>query len=216
MAETKKRLFKRSHRDVNLYFEGYQKQTRLDPVTGQRKTEYVYTGDYYIFRLEQRAYDRFRALSSGTILGALALYVLANLLGPQGGATLYVGLPALCAIIPMVYMLLGLGGLWRAKQPKMTIREYTFGLGRLKNSVWAAAGLWGLSLAGELAYVFLHQAFQAAELCSALMQASGVLLLALQLSAQRRVLSACVHRANSEYETMDGLEKAEGAKQNGR
>lgn len=210
MAENKKHLFRRSHRDVNLYFEGYQRQTRLDPATGRNRTEYVYTGDYYLFGLEQRAYNRFRGLTSGAVLGALALYVLANLLGPQGSTTLYVGVPALCTIIPMIYMLLGLGGLWGAKTPKMTIREYTFGLGRLKNSVWAAALLWGISLVGELVYLVLHRAFQINELGSSLLQLAGISLLVLQMVQQQRVLASCVHKADSRYETMEGLEKPEG------
>ncbi len=216
MADGKEKLFKRSHRDINLYFEGYQKQKSLDPVTGRSRTEYIYAGDYYIFRLEQREYNRFRAESAAAIIGALVLYVVANVLGPQGGATLYVGIPALCAIIPMLYMILGLSGLRSAKTPKMTIREYTFGLGRLKNTTWAVVGLWGLSLLGELVYIIIHRAFQAGELCSALLQAAGVALLVWQMVRQERVLSTCIHKANSRFENMDGTEKTEGAEQNGR
>lgn len=215
MADSKKKIFKRNHRDVNLYFEGYEKQKRLDPVTGQSKTEYVYTGDYYIFRLEQKAYNQFRAMSTALIAGALALYVAANLMGPQGSTTLYVGIPALCVIIPMIYLVLGVCRLWAAKTPKMTIREYTFGLGRLKNTTWAAAGLWGISLLGELVYIVLHRAFQAGELCSALLQAVGVALLIWQTVRQEQVLSTCIHKANSKFENMDGTEKTEGAKQDG-
>jgi hypothetical protein len=149
------------------------------------------------------------------VLGAAALYVAGNLMGPQGGKALYVGLPALVAMIPMLYLLLGLFGMIGAKTPKMTIREYTFGLGRMKLSAWGAALLWGVSLVGEVGYLLINREFTPLELTATGLQLVGVLLLLGQIRRQERVLSTCVHAANSKYERMDGTETTEGEMEHG-
>lgn len=198
MAEQKK--LKWSHRDVDLYFEGYEKREQVDPVTGKRRTEYVYTGDHYLFRLEPAQFIRYRIASVALVLGGTAAFLAANLLGPRSGMQKYVGLPALFSLVPLCYLLMGLWELARHGKPRMTIREYVFGMGRMKNTLWGVLLLWGVSLAGQVAYIIVHRDFAPLELGCAGLSLLAVGLLAVEWRLQRRALEACIHEAESKYD----------------
>jgi hypothetical protein len=203
MEENRAQKNKRRHRDVDRYFEGYEKRTRLDPATGRKKTEYVYTGEYFTYDLEEKHWQRFRLLSTVRIAASCALFVLANLMGPQGSATFYVGITALCAIIPLIYLLIGLAGLLGTRSSTMTLREHTYGLARVQHAAWGAAVLWGLSLVGELFYILRYQAFTSLELAATALQLMGLAGLIWQIRAIKQIESKCTNAPQSQYDRVD-------------
>lgn len=185
---------KRSHRDVDLYFEGYAKEETVDPTTGRKRTQYVYHGDYYIFRRAAEEYRRFRLGSAARVIGAAALFLASHALGPRGSVLPYIGIPALLSLIPLCYTLMGLAALLGTREPKMTIRQYSFGLGRMENALWIALLLWGVAAAGEVVYLLVRGVFTAPELAAAGMQLAALALGIWQQRVQSRLLSDCLHK----------------------
>ncbi len=190
----------RSHRGIKLYFEGYEKQTVTDPDTGRQKTKYVYTGDYYCFQLEKGQFRRYKLESELLTLGGTAAFLTGGLLGSGGSTTVYSGVPAVVSVLPLLYLLMGLWGLVWDGSPKMTIREYVYGLGRMRNSLWAVLLLWAVTFLGHVVYIFLNWNFSALELGCAALELLAVVLLAAQQRVQAAILGACVHEAKSQYD----------------
>lgn len=192
---------KRSHRDVDLYFEGYAKEEKIDPATGRKRTDYVYHGDYYIFRLEAEEYRRFRLGSAARVIAAAALFAAAHILGPRGSILPYIGVPAVLSLIPLCFVLMGLVTLWGTKEPKMTIRQYSFGLGRMENSLWILWILWAVAAVGEPVYMLVRADFAAPEPASAGLQLAALALALWQQRSQARVLAACIHKPETSDDT---------------
>ena len=193
---------RRSHRDVDTYFEGYEKQERTDPRTGRKRTEYVYRGDHYLFALPAEEYAAFRRGSALRGFGAAALFLAAHALGPRGSVLPWIGVPALLGLIPLIYFLLGLLVLLGTREPRMTVRQYCFGLERMENSLWVLLALWAVAAGGEVVYLLVKGLFTGPELLSAALQAGALALLFRQQRRQTILLGKCVHRP-------DRLEKKE-------
>ena len=153
--------------------------------------------------MEPEQFRRFKLVSAMLTLGGAAAFVAAGLLGPQGAVKPYMGMPALLSLIPLVYLLLGLWGLIRRGSPKMTIREYAFGLGRMKNTLWGVMTLWGVALAGHGVYMAANRDFSPLELVCCGLEILSLLLLAAQWRAQENVMCTCIHRAESKYDRRD-------------
>ena len=185
---------KRSHRDVNTYFAGYEKRETTDPVTGRRKTEYIYRGDYYIFDIDDETFRRFRWGSFLRVAAATGRFVAAHLLGPRGTVLPWLGIPALLSVIPLVYLWMGLAALLRTRSPRMTIREFAFGLERMENVLWILWILWAVAAGGEVVYLLIKKLFTAAELLAAGMEAAAFALALWQQVRQSKTLDACVHK----------------------
>ena len=195
---------KRSHRDVDTYFAGYEKQETVDPVTGRKKTEYIYRGDYYIFSTAEKEFSRFRLGSLLRVLGATALFAAAHGLGPRGSVTTYIGIPALLSIIPLVYLWMGLVVLLRTPKPKMTMRQYCFGLERMENVLWILLVLWAVAGGGELVYLLVKRIFATEELLSAGMELAALGLMIWQQICQSAVLSSCIHKPETAKQEKKG------------
>ena len=195
---------KRSHRDVDTYFAGYEKKVTTDPGTGRKKKEYIYRGDYYIFSLAEEGFSRFRLGSLLRVLGSTALFAAAHALGPQGSVTTYIGIPALLSIIPLVYLLMGLVVLLRTPKPKMTIRQYCFGLERMENVLWILLVLWAVAGGGELVYLLVKRLFSAGELLAAGMELGALGLMIWQQVCQSAVLASCIHKPESAEQKKKG------------
>ena len=191
---------KRSHRDVDTYFAGYEKREITNPVTGRKKTEYIYRGDYYIFSTPEEEFRRFRVGSLFRVLAATALFAAAHALGPRGTVTLYIGIPALLSIIPLVYLWMGLVVLLRTPTPKMTIRQYCFGLERMENVLWMLLILWAVAGGGELVFLLIKRLFTAGELLAAGMELAALGLMIRQQLRQTAILSACIHKPEAAEE----------------
>ena len=188
---------KRSHRDVNLYFEGYVKENYTDPATGRKKTRYVYHGDYYIFQLETEAWRRFRFGSAFRVLLSAALFILTHILGPLGSVLPWIGIPALISVIPLCLLVTGLFGLLGAKEPKLTIRQYSFGLGQMEDTLWVLLIAWAVSSLGEILYILIRHVFTAREICAAVMGLLAFMTAVWQQCVQSRILAACIHKPES-------------------
>lgn len=210
--EYKKGMFR--HRDVNVYFEGYDKHVTKDPLTGKKKTEYRYTGDYYFFRLTDEEFKSVKRKSVIQIGLAVSIWVISQLLGAAGNKSLVSGIPALLSIIPLCYVMIGLIGFLRTKEPKMTIREFKFGLGHMLNTLWLAAVLWAVSAIGEIVIVISQRIFTTVEMVTLLLEIISLTVIASQWKLQRQVEAACIHKANSKYDNTD-INSQEGRNING-
>lgn len=197
--EKQKKRAKRSHRDVNLYFEGYVKEEKVDPKTGKKKTEYRYAGDYYIFQVEKEKFQEFKVSSAVLTLAATILFIISCALGSEASITVYVGVPELISLIPLCYQIIGLIGLLKNGSPKMTIREYTFGLGHMENSLWAVLLLWAIAIIAHIIIMFIYQYFTLHEFACLALELAATALFYLQWKNQKDMLSKCIHKAKSKY-----------------
>ena len=186
---------KRSHRDVDLFFDGYEKERQVDPATGRKRTRYVYRGDYSIFSLTEEQWRLFRIRSALRAAGATAAFAVAHMLGPRGTVLPYIGLPALLSIIPLCYLWMGVVVLLGTGGPKLTVREYSFGLERMENVLWILLALWAVAAGGEVVYLLLRSVYTGAELAAAALELLALGLMVLQQRAQKQVLAACIRRA---------------------
>lgn len=193
--------WKRSHRDVDLYFDGYEKTEQTDPRTGRRRTRYVYRGDYSVFAVSREAWRSYRFRSAALVTLATALFLAAHLLGPLGTVHLPIGLPALLSVIPLCYLWMGLVVLLAAKEPKLTLREYSFGPERMENVLWILLILWGLAAAGEIVFILIKKAYAPKELLAAALELGAFGLMLLQQRGQKEMLSHCIHKAEPRKNT---------------
>lgn len=135
-------------RDYDRYFEGYVPQEMPRPRGGTR-TVMVYVGDYYRFTLEGKALTRARLTVLGLYVLFAAVYACMALLPTVGNFTFWVGMPTVCLLLPMVYMVSGLYSLLSAPAQFVPRVKY-YGLMRLARSRLAALVLLGAVLAGQV------------------------------------------------------------------
>ena len=105
------------------YFKGYVKEKRLIRETGKYQVTYVYHGDYYYWRAERQAVARCKRLFGVLTASDLALLLAISLLDSQASRSPYVMAPAVLALIPMVYQLIGTVQFIRTGEK---VREFDF------------------------------------------------------------------------------------------
>ena len=132
------------------YFRGWEYQESVEP-GGRSGGRLVYTGEYYSFGVSG---DKLRRLKKRYALLTAALllcYVLCSLDTPTGSRSLWGG-ACILTIIPLMYLLMGISCLLRAK-PKMTYRDRHLSWFRIHYSSMAAALLLAIAAAGEAIYI---------------------------------------------------------------
>lgn len=100
------------------------------------ENQFSYVGDYYIFRMEETE-KRKRSVSQVVFaLAQLFLMVVAGLLNSPGSYKVYIVLPYLCMILPLIYYIMGAVGFARIPE-KMEKHQYEVTLFRMVKSVLA-------------------------------------------------------------------------------
>ena len=89
------------------YFEGYQSEEVLDR-SGRTRQRLVYRGEWYGLGLKPAALRRCKLLCLALAAVCTVVYFLINLFPGQGGMTPWVGGPCLLALVPLIFLWIGL------------------------------------------------------------------------------------------------------------
>ncbi len=119
------------------YFEGYEAHYEIDE-TGKRKRVLEYTGPLYGLGITGPAYRRVKALIAAEVLGYVACLLLVNFFPGQLGMVRWVGVPCLWALVPAIFMVMGLFNFLTVGEKWMT-RQWYAGFRRIQR--WSVAAL---------------------------------------------------------------------------
>lgn len=101
---------------------------------GEEKFSYV--GDYYIFYMEEAEKKRRAVFQVLFATLQLVLLVVAGLLNSPGSYKVYIVLPYLCMILPLIYYIMGAVGFARIPE-KMEKHQYEVTMFRMMKSILA-------------------------------------------------------------------------------
>lgn len=136
------------------YFEGYQAETKLNE-RGREKRVLVYRGEWYGLGLESGAYRRYKLALLGLTVLLSILYLLINFFPAAGGMTPWVGAPCLLALVPLIFLWIGLINFLAARE-NWELRVLYAGYRRVKRWTLAAVVLLAVTLAAELVYIIYN------------------------------------------------------------
>lgn len=138
------------------YFDGYKAvmEPRKDG-RGSRRV-LIYQGEWYGFRDTQAAQRRRKWKCALLSLVSIGAFLVAQFTPEFGGRNVWVALPGILAIIPMMFLLIGLFNYLLSKE-KWEKRVYYAGYRRLLRSSAVQTVLLGLWLAMEVLYVTINR-----------------------------------------------------------
>lgn len=133
------------------YFEGYQPELKLDE-RGRERQVLVYRGAWYGLGLEPQAYRRCKLVCLGLSALLSAAYLLISFFPGRGGMTPWVGGPCLLALVPLMFLWIGLVNFLPAKE-QWELRVLYAGYRRLGR--WSAVFLtmMVITLIAEIIYM---------------------------------------------------------------
>ncbi len=147
----KERKGYRMAKRVNWYFRNWQYQ-EVEVKEAKKKKKLVYVGEYYSFNLDRRGLLRLKAAYIAATVVLYAIY-LSFLLSPSlGNRITYIGGPTMLALVPLIFIGMGVGSLTVAK-PDMHYRSYYSSVIRLKRFSLIAAGLIAIGTVGQIVYM---------------------------------------------------------------
>lgn len=101
---------------------------------GEEKFSYV--GDYYIFHMEETEKKKRSVFQFTFAAMQMILLVMAGLLNSPGSYKVYIVLPYLCMVLPLIYYMIGTVGFARIPE-KMEKHQYEMTLLRMMKSILA-------------------------------------------------------------------------------
>lgn len=135
------------------YFEGY-KGVMVPRRHGRgMKRAFVYIGTYYSFGRDTRALRRLKLCFALLYAGALGIYLALNLAPFTAVAFPAVAIPLLIAVIPMIYLAIGVVSLCLAPV-EMTVRNRYASVRRMSRAVCVALAFSALAMVGDLWFLF--------------------------------------------------------------
>lgn len=112
--------------------------------------EFHYVGTYYLVQLEPEALRAMRIRLAALWLGMLAAFLVGGMGNGVTGRTFYALLPFICCMMPIFYMILGLGSWVMRKEPRLTRKGMDETLHRMEHSAIGLLICAGLALAGGI------------------------------------------------------------------
>lgn len=160
----------------------YKLKSVIDPQSGKEKKVAEYTGDYYAFGSEGK--KEALLLLPWTAL-AFAAYIAAGMLNTPSSRCFYVMPFYAFTLLPLVYLIMGTGGLFFAPQ-KMTEIKKEDTVDRIRHSAYGALVLSVLTMVGDLCFCLFGQGVWAQELWFMLFIGLIVLFVFLHIKKSRK------------------------------
>lgn len=129
------------------YFQGWERRPDENG-----KSRLVYTGERYSF---PGGIGSVRGPAAAMTAGAAVLYLAAALFPPAGGMWRIAAISQLLEILPLVYLVMGLVCLFRAREP-MTFRDHYASWRRMERASLFSAVLAAVMTGTELVFLILH------------------------------------------------------------
>lgn len=143
------------------YFEGYESEPVLDE-KGRSRNVLVYRGEWYGLGLERAACRRYKLICLALAAALTALYLLVSFFPAGGGMTAWVGGVCLLALVPLVFLWIGLINFLIAGE-EWELRVFYAGWRRLLRWNGAFLALMVFTLGAEVVYMVRHAAGAGAE-----------------------------------------------------
>ena len=136
------------------YFEGYQAETKLEE-NGKEKRVLVYRGEWYGLGPERRKLLRAKLICLALAAGSTAGVLLLNFFPAQGGRTPWVGGPCLLALVPLMFLWIGLAN-FLAAGAQWALRTYYAGYRRMRRWTIVLLAATALTAAAQAVYAAGH------------------------------------------------------------
>ncbi len=167
-------------RKGDWYFEGYRSE--IIPASNRRgqKRTFIYEGDYYSLGLPPKKRNAFKLCCFVLYIAAIATYLTMMLTTFTASAFFYVGIPSILAVIPLIYLGMGVVCLIAAPE-QMTLRIRYSSLRRIGRATCCSMVFLSISLVGDLAFLiqyFGHYLFRH-EIILLLLNTASLILLTL-------------------------------------
>lgn len=134
------------------YFEGYESERQTD-AGGRERNVLVYRGAWYGLGLDGPAYRRVKALFAALAAVMTAAYLLVSFFPSPGGMMPLVGGIGLLALVPMIFLWIGLVN-FLASKPAWPVRVHYAGYRRMARWLPAQIVLLAVPAAAEVVYIF--------------------------------------------------------------
>ncbi len=122
-------------KDVDHYFEGYEKRTVLKE-NGKEKTDFVYVGNYFRIDTDKAGLKRINAVVIAAPVIFIGLFIAAGVMHSLGNTYGWTGLVSMIMLIPAVYWVIGSVRFVTAGE-YMESRKVYYGHGRILRSLGA-------------------------------------------------------------------------------
>lgn len=137
------------------YSDYYKKRSVLIDNGRTVKDEYIYTGDYFRFKNDEKQVTRSKAQILAIALFSLILYISGGFIDTGGSHVFYVLLPFVFAFLPLAFMLIA-AFQFSLKHGDFTVFDYERIWLRLKRTSIAVTCLTGMSMLGEIIFSITH------------------------------------------------------------
>ena len=137
---------------ANWYFKDYEKRTVLE--NGRKKVVWDYNGDYYSYGFDKHGLGIFKLKNALLLLLYIAVYVAVSVYPFGANRTAYVGAVHLLALVPMFFLIMGVGNLLFT-DVKMTYREHHASVFRIDRSLTVSLILEGLVAVLDVVYLII-------------------------------------------------------------
>ena len=145
-------------RKINWYFEGWKRDRETD-ASGRERTVWKYTGVYYSFQLTGKQLIKMKAGYTCLSVLLIGIWILFSFLPGAGRENaFYVGAPWFLQIIPFMYLIIALYGIWRSGE-KLTYRDVRAGYYRISYVKWLLLILQVICLVGEIIFLILYHPY---------------------------------------------------------
>jgi hypothetical protein len=144
------------------YFDGYQREQQLNE-DGTTRSVLVYRGEYYGFAQGLELQKKQKIQTTIAVVVCYLTYFYAQLTPAAGGMDHIVALPGILALVPMLFLTIGMFNFWMAKE-KWEIRVFYAGYRRVTRWGIALLVLVALWAAAEVGFLLAHLSLFVSEL----------------------------------------------------
>jgi hypothetical protein len=137
------------------FFDGYQAELVPGKDGKGHRRSLVYCGEWRGVAGGQKTLNRVKLLCASVTAGLIAAYFYIGLNPSAGGMDRYVAAPGIVALVPMIFLVIGVVNLLISKE-KWERRVYYSGYRRIRNSTVCLLIFISLSFVAECVYIALH------------------------------------------------------------
>ena len=166
------------------FFEGYKGVIETDDNGTKGRRKLIYTGEYYGFRGGRQELILMKKVCLSLTLLSLIAFFYAQFFPSTGGMVHWLAIPSLLALVPVIFMIMGLINFLPSKD-KWEIRVYYAGYRRILRWSYIYLTLDVIWLIMEIIFIILHLSMIADEIRFALAILASVVAISVQIRLMR-------------------------------
>ncbi len=166
------------------FFEGYKGTYETDEDGNKGKRKLVYVGEYYGFRGGREELALMKKVCAGLTLLSLLAFFYAQFFPSTGGMIHWLAIPSLLALVPVIFMIMGLINFLPSKD-KWEIRVYYSGYRRLLRWSYIYLVLDAIWLEMEIIFIIMNPSLIMSELRFALSILASIVAISVEIKLMR-------------------------------